>query len=61
MPLTRSIVVAEVHVQLELGEEVDLVVELEVADGTEDITHIILLLKESNRVLGSELLEVCPI
>ena len=45
MSLTRSIVVAEVHVQLELGEEVDLVVELEVADGTEDITHILLLFK----------------
>ena len=50
MSLTRSIVVAEVDIELELGEEVELVVQLQVADGTEDIADVFLLLKESDGV-----------
>ena len=36
----------------------ELVVELEVADGTEDIAHVLLLLEESDGVARSERLEV---
>ena len=59
--LTRSVVVAEVHVELQLGEEVELIVDLQIADRAEDITDILLLIEESDRVLRSELLEVCPV
>ena len=56
VPLPGSVVVTEVHVELQLGEEVELVVDLQIADRAEDITDILLLIEESDRVLRSELL-----
>jgi len=39
---------------------VELIVDLQIADRAEDITDILLLIEESDRVLRSELMEVCP-
>ena len=51
--LTRSIVVAEVDIELKLGEEVELVVDLQIADRAEDVTDIFLLIEERHGVTWS--------
>ena len=56
--LTRSVVVAEVDIELKLGEEVELVVDLQIADRAEDVTDILLLIEERHGVTWSQLIKI---